>query len=55
MEDLRDSLPVNTVDCNVRSWSGSSPEERESAMGLEGLFHTVDEIDRFVSGLAAVS
>ena len=54
MEGLRDLLPDNTVDCDVRRWSGSSPEERESATGLEGLFHTVDEVDRFVSGLAAV-
>ena len=54
MEGLRDLLPDNTVDCDVRRWSGSSPEERESATGLEGLFHTVDEVDRFVSGLAAL-
>ena len=38
----------------MRRWNGSSPEERESAMGLEGLFHTLDEVDKFVSGLAAV-
>ena len=54
MEGLRDLLPDNTVDCDVRRWNGSSPEERESAMGLEGLFHTFDEVDKFVSGLAAV-
>ena len=54
MEGLRDLLPDNTVDCDVRRWNGSSPEERESAMGLEGLFHTLDEVDKFVSGLAAV-
>ena len=53
MEGLRDLLPDNTVDCDVRRWNGSSPEERESAMGLEGLFHSVEEVDRFVSGLAA--
>ena len=55
MADLRTMLPENTVDCNVRSWSGSSPEERESARGLEGLFHTAEEVDRFVSGLVARS
>ena len=54
MEGLRDLLPDNTVDCDVRRWNGSSPEERESAMGLEGLFHSVEEVDRFVSGLAAL-
>ena len=53
MADLRALLPVNTVDCNVRGWNASSPEERESAWGLEGFFHTVDEVDAFVSGLAA--
>ena len=54
MEGLRDLLPDNTMDCDVRRWNGSSPVERESAMGLEGLFHTLDEVDKFVSGLAAV-
>jgi len=53
MADLRALLPGNTVDCNVRGWNASSPEERESARGLEGLFRTVDEVDAFVSGLAA--
>ena len=53
MEGLRDLLPDNTVGCDVRRWNGSSPEERESATGLEGFPHTVDEVDRFVSGLAA--
>ena len=55
MDDLRTLLPKNTVDCNVRGWSGSSPEERESALGLEGRFLTVEEVDKFVSGLAAMS
>ena len=54
MDGLRELLPDNTVDCDVRRWSGSSPEERESATGLEGLFYTVDEVDRFVSGLAVL-
>ena len=54
MEGHRDLLSDNTVDCDVRRWNGSSPEERESATGLEGLSHTVDEVDRFVSGLAAL-
>ena len=54
MDGLRDLLPDNTSDCNVRGWSGSSPEEKESATGLEGHLHTVEEVDRFVSGLAAL-
>ena len=51
MEDLRDKLPENTAECDVRGWSGSSAEERESARGLEGLFHTVDEVDHFLGRL----
>jgi hypothetical protein len=53
MEDLKALLPENMAPCDVRGWSGSSPEERESAEGLEGLFHTVEEVDAFVSGIAA--
>ena len=51
MADLRASLPENAVQCDVSRWSGSSPEEKESALGFEGLFHTVDEVDRFVENL----
>ena len=54
MADLRAMLLENTVDCDVRCWSGSSPEERESALGLEGLFHAGDDVDRSVSGITAV-
>ena len=46
-------LPDNTTECDVRRWSGSSPEERESAQGLEGLFHSTDEVDDFVARLSA--
>ena len=35
MDDLRSWLPCNTVECDVRRWSGSSQEERISAEGLE--------------------
>ena len=55
MDALQSLLPNNAAECDVRGWSGSSPEERQSALGLEGKFHTVDEVDRFVSGLAPVS
>ena len=51
MADLRASLPANAVQCDVSGWSGSSPEERESALGFEGRFHTVNEVDRFVENL----
>ncbi len=51
MEDLRASLPENAVQCDVSAWSGSSPEEKESALGIKGHFHTVVEVDRFVEAL----
>ena len=54
MEDLRSWLPENTKECYVRGWSGSSPEERASAEGLEGLFHSTDEVDEFVGKLSAL-
>lgn len=53
MDDLRSWLPDNTTECDVRRWSGSSPEERESAEGLEGLFHSTDEVNSFVAELSA--
>ena len=51
MDDLRSWLPGNTTESDVRRWSGSSPEERESAEGLEGLFHSTEEVDEFVTKL----
>ena len=53
IHDLRSWLPDNTTDSDVRRWSGSSPEERESAQGLEGLFQSSGEVDNFVAGLSA--
>ena len=37
----------------MRRWSGSSPEEKESAQGLEGLFHSANEVDAFMGKLSA--
>ena len=54
MDDLRSWLPCNTMECDVRRWSGSSPEERDSALGLEGLFHRTKDVDSFVAGLSTV-
>lgn len=51
LEELRASLPENAVQCDVSGWSGSSPDERGSALGIEGRFHTVNEVDRFVERL----
>ncbi len=53
LDDLQSWLPCNTADSNVRSWSGSSPEERGSAQGLEGVFRSTEDVDSFVAGLAA--
>ena len=53
MDELRSWLPRNTMESDVRRWSGSSQEERESAQGLEGLFHSTEEVDGFVAGLSA--
>ena len=52
-DDLRSWLPDNAVECDVRRWSGSSPEERESAEGLECLLHSTDEVNEFVGKLSA--
>ena len=53
MGDLRSWLPDNTAHSGIRGWSGSSKEERESAEGLEGLFHSIEEVDGFVAKLTA--
>ena len=53
-EQLREWLPESTDDANVRRWSGSSPEERLSAQGLEGAFQTVDEVQRFLDGIGTL-
>ncbi len=53
IDELRASLPENTVDTDVRGWSGSSPEEKLSSQGLQGLFHSGDETKKFLDGLRA--
>lgn len=51
IEELRAMLPANVRDEDVRSWQGSSSEERASAVGLTGSFQGPDDVDRFVAGL----
>ena len=52
LEQLRAMLPANARETTeVRKWSGSSPEERQSAIGLEGAFHSIEEVDTFVAKL----
>ncbi len=53
VDELRAWLPCNTIESDVRGWNGSSPEERDSAQGLEGLFHSTEEVGSFVEGLSA--
>lgn len=52
IDELRGWLPANTEeDPDVKKWSGSTPEERESATGFRGFFQTEKEVDKFLSGL----
>ena len=52
LESLRAMLPANVQEHDgVRKWSGSSAEERESATGLRGAFHTPEEVNTFVAKL----
>ena len=50
-EQLQEWLPDNTEKRDVNHWAGSSPEERESAEGLGGYFHSVEEVEKFLAGL----
>lgn len=52
LDDLRAMLPTDVrEDIGVRGWRGSSEEERKSAVGLKGAFHTLKEVDTFVDKL----
>ena len=52
LDELRAILPDNSREItHVRTWVGSEPEERENAVGLEGTFHTVEEVDQFITRL----
>ena len=51
IEELRAMLPANMHDKDVRGWQGSSPAEKENAVGLEGSFKTPDDVGKFVAGL----
>ena len=50
-EQLIEWLPQNTQEANVTGWSGSSPDERQNAKGLAGSFQSVEEVERFLTGL----
>lgn len=52
LDRLKALLPTNAQEtASVRQWRGSSDDEKENAVGLEGDFHTVEEVDKFVEGL----
>ncbi len=52
MEELEAWLPQKSARTHsVRDWSGSSPEERQNAVGLTGSFQNTAEVDKFINGL----
>lgn len=52
LDRLKALLPTNVQETtSVRQWRGSSDEEKANAVSLEGDFHTVEEVDKFVKGL----
>ena len=51
LEELRAYMPEDTQDENVKGWVGSSPDERENALGLTGSFQSVEEVEKFLAGL----
>lgn len=53
VEKLRSWLPDDTRERSVSNWSGSSPEEREHAVGLSGYFRDQGEVDTFLNGVKA--
>ena len=38
-------------DGGVRNWRGVSEEEKQGAMGLEGVFRTTDEVSKFAQAV----
>ena len=52
-EKVRPCLPSNSREVDVSGWSGSSEEERRSAVGFNGAFHNEGEVDKFLDGLKA--
>ena len=52
LEELKDWLPQKSIETDrVRYWGGSSPDERQNALGLKGSFQSVEEVDEFLNGL----
>ncbi len=55
MEELRAWLPENTAERSVTNWVGSSPDEKENAIGLVGDFQNDEEIDNFLERLRTIT
>ena len=51
LEELEAWLPESARTDGVQGWSGSSPDERQNALGLTGSFQSKEEVDRFIAGL----
>ena len=52
IDELRGWLPENTEEHqDVRTWAGSSAEERKSATGFQGYFRSEDGVEKFLAGL----
>ena len=52
LEELKNWLPQKSIQTDrVRYWGGSSPDERQNALGLTGSFQSVEEVDKFLNGL----
>ena len=50
LEQLKTCLPETTEETEgVRGWSGSSEDEKQSAIGLAGYIQTVEEVNKFVT------
>ena len=52
LDQLKTYLPETAEETEgVRGWSGSSEDERKSAIGLEGYLQSEEEVDKFVVAL----
>lgn len=55
-EQIESVLPANAHEDNsVRDWRGASEEEKQSAIGLAGTFHTTDEVAKFAQAVQAAA
>ena len=56
LEDLKAILPGNISEAtHVRRWPHDSEEDRANAIGLDGVFSTVEEVDKFIDRLRAAA